>query len=156
MEKIESNEDQDRKWINKFLLDLNKVFALKKLNDNNFFNPYERILDLGAGPLYTTNLLSTLNPEKNFIAADYSEEIISVAKSIKMLRHIPYHQVDVLEDREGGVEIPEADLTICVNFEYHFNDEHLSRIFIKLYLNSSDLLIITHTIGTPKIFQVNV
>ena len=91
-------------------------------------------------------MLEILHPEKIYTAVDYNEEIISVVKSIKYLKNIEYLQVDALNEREG---VPKANLTMCVNFEYHFDDQQLSDIFEMIYKNESDLLIITHTIATP-------
>lgn len=142
----QEKDGHDQIWIKNFLLDGDKLAAIRYFNAEGIFSKYKKILDLGAGPLYVTFLLSVLNNDKEFIAADYSEEIISIAKSTKILSEIPYYQIDVLNE---GVEFPSADLTIVVNFEYHFDDIQLNNIFKKINKNLSDIFVVTHTIATP-------
>ena len=142
----DASDDGNKIWLNNFFKDFKKIEALNEFNRKGIFNQYRDILDLGAGPLYASFALEYLNPSIKVIAADYGDEIIKICKSIELINHIPYFKVDVLRSDE---KIPEADLTMLINFEYHFDDNQLKNIFLKIYENNSDLLIISHTIATP-------
>lgn len=95
---IENSEEKERVWINNFFKDFDKASVIYGLNKKEFFKPYKTVLDLGAGPLYTTYLLKILNPDKRCIAADYGDQIIEYVKSIKILKDISYFNVDVMRD----------------------------------------------------------